>query len=84
MKKVQLTELSEDAQQLLADAEQGGLVVEDEGGKARRVYAYTEPTNAERAVAWDRLKAFQKKVQESFDEQGIAEDDLDRLLQEDD
>ena len=86
MKRVRLTELSDDTRRVLADAEQdGGLVVEDERGRARsRVYAYPEPTEAERRAAWDRLKGFQKKVQQSFDEQGVSEDDLDRLIQEDD
>ena len=84
MKKIRLTELSEDARRLLTDAEHGGgLVVEDEGGQARRVYAYPEPTEAERETAWDSLKGFQKKVQQSFDEQGLTEGDLDQLLQED-
>jgi hypothetical protein len=84
MKKIRLTELSEDARRLLADAEQGGgLVVEDERGKTSRVYAYPEPTEAERQTALDGLKGFQKKVQQSFDEQGVSEDDLDQLLQED-
>ena len=80
-----MTELSEDARQLLADAEQGGgLVVEDDGGKARRVYAYPEPTTEERSEALERMKSFQDKVQRSFDDQGVTEDDLDKLLQEDD
>ena len=35
----------------------GGLVLEDEGGKAHsRVYSYPEPTEAERDAAWDGLK----------------------------
>ena len=85
MKKVPLKDLSADAQRLIADAEQaGGLVVEDEQGRPRsRVYAYAEPTAAERQTAWDRLRDFQGKVQQSFDDQGVSEADLDQLLQED-
>ena len=85
MKKVPLKDLSEDVQRLIADAEQaGGLVVEDEQGQTRsRVYAYPEPTVAERQAAWDRLRDFQGKVQQSFDDQGVSEADLDQLLQED-
>ena len=85
MKKIPLKDLSEDVQRLLADAEQaGGLVLEDEAGQARsRVYAYPEPTVAERQAAWDRLRDFQGKVQQSFDDQGVSEADLDQLLQED-
>ena len=86
MKKIRFNDLSEDTRRVLVEAEQnGGSVVEDEGGKARsRVYAYPEPTEAERQAAWDGIKDFQKKVQQSFDEQGCTEDDLDQLLQEDD
>ena len=58
--------------------------VEDEGGQSRRVYAYPEPTEQDRASALEGMKAFQKKVQKSFDEQDVTEDDLDQLLQEDD
>lgn len=85
MKTVPFTGLTEDARRLLTDAEQaGGLVVEDENGRARsRVYAYREPTEAEREAAWQRLRGFQNKVQQSFDEQGVSEDDLDRLIQKD-
>lgn len=86
MKTIRLNQLSEDARQLLTDAEQGGgLVVEDEGGQARRrVYAYKEPSDAERRAARERMRGFQEKVQQSFDEQGVTEDDLDQLLQADD
>ncbi len=85
MKKILRTELSEDARKLLADAEQGGgLVIEDERGQTSRVYAYPEPTTEERAAALDSIKSFQDKVQQSFDKQGVTEDDLDKSLQEDD
>jgi hypothetical protein len=84
MKTIAFNALSEDARQLLADAERaGGLVVEDEEGRARsRIYAYPEPTEAERQAAWDRLHIFQEKVQRSFDSQGVSEADLDRLIQD--
>ena len=83
---MQLNQLSDDARQLLSNAKQGGvLVVEDENGQARsRVYVYKEPSEEERQAAWGRLRGFQKKVGQSFDEQGVSEDDLDQLLQEDD
>jgi hypothetical protein len=86
MKTVALNDLSQDIRQLLTDAEQsGGLVVEDENGRARsRIYAYAEPTEAERQAAWGRLQGFQEKVQRSFDAQGVSEADLDRLIQDDD
>ena len=82
MKTVPLSGLSEDARRLLADAEQaGGLIVEDENGRPRsRVYAYPEPSQAEKEAARERLRAFREKVQQSFNEQGVTEDDLDRLL----
>lgn len=84
MKKVPLKGLSEDTRRLLSDAEKaGGLVVEDENGQTRsRVYAYSEPTDQQRDAAWGRIRSFQNEVQQSFDEQGVSEDDLDRLLQE--
>jgi len=85
MKKIRLTEMSEAERRLLTDAEQsGGLVVEDDRGQTRsRLYAYREPTEVQRQAAWEGMKDFQKNVQQSFDEQALTEDDLDRLLQED-
>jgi hypothetical protein len=85
MKTVLLKQLSEETRQLLSDAERaGGLVVEDEDGRARsRVYAYPEPTEAERQAAWKRLREFQNNVQQSFDELGVRDEDLDRLIQDD-
>ena len=79
MKKVRLNELSDDTRRLLAEAEQdGGLVVEDERGQARsRIYAYPEPTDAERQAALKGMQQFQKKVQQSFYEQERTERDLD-------
>jgi hypothetical protein len=73
LKTVALNDLSQGIRQLLTDAEQaGGLVVEDENGRARsRIYAYPEPTQAERQAAWDRLRSFQENVQQSFDSQGV-------------
>ena len=50
----------------------------------RRVYAYPEPTKQQRAAALEGLAGFQEKIQQSFDAQGVTEDDLDRLLEEDD
>jgi hypothetical protein len=85
MKHISLKGFSEDTRRLLIEAEKaGGLVLEDESGQTRsRVYAYPEASEAQRDEAWGRIRKFQQEVQQSFDEQGIGEDDLDQLLQED-
>jgi hypothetical protein len=78
VKTISIKQLSEDVRELLSDAEQsGGLVVEDENGRPRsRIYAYAQPTEAQRQEAWERMRGFEKNVQLSFDEQGVNEDDL--------
>jgi hypothetical protein len=84
VKTVSIKQLSQDVRELLSNAEQaGGLVIEDENGRPRsRIYAYPEPTEAQREAAWARMQEFQKNVQQSFEEQSVSEDDLDRLIQE--
>ena len=82
---MRLTELSEDARRLLADAEQGGgLLLEDEGGQTRRVYVYREPTNTEREEALEKLRVLQKNAYASMNEHGKTEDDLMREILKDD
>ena len=86
MKKVPLKELSEDTRRLLADAEEaGGLVVEDEQGQpCSRVYAYADPSEAERQAAWERLRQWQAKAEASMKKHGVTEDDILRVVLEDD
>ena len=86
MKKIRFNDLSEDTRRVLAEAEQdGGLVVEDERGQARsRVYAYREPSEAEREAAWGRLRQWQAKAEASMKKHGVTEDDILRVVLEDD
>lgn len=86
MKKIQFNDLSEDTRRVLAEAEEsGGLVVEDEGGHARsRIYAYREPTESERQAAWERLRQWQVKAEASMRKHGVTEDDILRVVLEDD
>jgi isopentenyl diphosphate isomerase/L-lactate dehydrogenase-like FMN-dependent dehydrogenase len=48
------------------------------------VTPYYRANDQERAAAWQRLEALQQEVGRRMVEKGITEDDIDRVLQEDD
>ena len=85
MKSVKLAELSDDVRSFLSQAgEGGGVMVEDETGRARySVAPYHQPTSEERAAALKWLEQTQRKSRQAMEAQGVTEDDLDRVLQED-
>ena len=86
IRKVALRELSKDVRSFLTQAQNGeGIVVEDEMGRARYgIIPYTEATAQERKEAWKRIKRLQRKVGKAMKAQRITEEDVERLLLEDD
>lgn len=87
-KKIRESEVSEAVRAFLQEAfEGGGVVIEDESGRARGgvfPYTYYEASEQERERAWQWLQQLQQRVGRSMREQGITEEDADRVLQEDD
>lgn len=86
MKKVQINELSEPIRLFLEQLRDGeSIMVEDENGRLQcGITPYFKATNEERQQAWRDLEELQDRVAASMDEQGITEEDVDRLLQEND
>jgi hypothetical protein len=86
MRESRLDQLDQSLRQQLAAIDNDeAIVIEDKNGQARRgVIPYRRPTAAQKQRAWERMQAFQKKVQESLDKQGMTEDDLTRELLNDD
>jgi hypothetical protein len=84
MKTIELAELSEPIRSFLVRASQEkDLVIRDETGRTHyRVVSFSVPTPEERERAMKELARIQQRVGEAFREQGLTEDDLDRLLQE--
>jgi hypothetical protein len=72
MKKVVLSKLSEPVRAFLEQVKGGeAIMVVDEHDRLDCVITpYFEASPAEQAPASERLRAFQQKVQQSFDEQG--------------
>lgn len=85
MTKVRLNEVSDDVRVFLDRAfSTGGLVVEDESGRARGgILPYFEATDPEKRQAWQELERLQLKVAASFARQGVSEDAIDQALRED-
>ena len=85
MKSVKLTELSEAVRSFLREAfEGGGVVIEDDSGSSHGgVFPYTRASAEEQAESWGRLQALQKRVGDRLRKQGKTEEELDRILQED-
>ncbi|MGH7202172.1 MAG: hypothetical protein ACREJB_16325 [Planctomycetaceae bacterium] len=83
---MRLTELSEDVRAFLDQARQGnGVTVEDETGQARYSIAPChQPTVQERSEAMKRLQQLQQQTRRAMVERGVTEEEVDRLLQEDD
>lgn len=77
-----LKDLSDDVRSFLDDSD-SPIEVIDEAGEVRYV-VYRRPTDVEKTAALDRLRAIQKKTHDAMTSQGITEDDIDRVLQEND
>lgn len=86
MDKVRLNDVSKDVRAFLDRAfAGGGVLVEDETGRARGgILPYFEATDAEKRRAWKGMERLQRKVAASMKRQGVTEQDIDRVLLEDD
>lgn len=86
MDTVRLNEVSDDVRTFLNRAfSGGGVLVEDESGRARGgVLPYFEASDEEKRLAWQGMERLQQKVAAAMKRQGVTEDDIDRVLQEDD
>ncbi|MFV2073840.1 MAG: hypothetical protein ACC742_14460 [Thermoanaerobaculales bacterium] len=86
MKTVRLGELSESVRKVLAATGQDeSVVIEDENGQARYgIIPYRRPTDEQKQRAWEKLRKLQNKVTRSMEEQGVTEDDVMRVILEDD
>ncbi len=84
MKKVAINELSQSVRSFLDQVQNGeAIVIQDEQGRSRYgVVPYVEAAPEEQKVAWKEIEAIQRKVGENMKKRGQTEDDLDRLLQE--
>ena len=85
MKKVRLTELSEPLRMFLNQVLQsGGVEIEDESGRIRGSFVpYRDPTPEEERRADESLEQLRKKTGEATEKHGVTEEDIDRVLQED-
>jgi hypothetical protein len=85
MRTVRLDELSESVRKVLAaTGEDESVVIEDENGRARYgVIPYRRPTDEQKQRAWEKLRKLQDKVARSMEEQGVTEDDVMRVILED-
>jgi hypothetical protein len=86
IRKVALQELGKDVRSFLSQTQDGeGIVVEDEMGRALYgIIPYTEATAQEKKEAWKRIKRLQRKAGKAMKAQRISEEDVERLLLEDD
>lgn len=84
MEKVVITQLSEPVRLFLDHVnQQEGMLIEDESGRARYgIVPYQEASPEERRRASQRLQVLQKKVGDRLRVAGKTEEDLDRLLRE--
>jgi len=83
MKKIRLNDLGEPFQKAVADGEP--LVVEDDQGEARySVHRIGKPTEQQKEEALRGLRKLQEKADASMKKHGKTEDDLMRVILEDD
>lgn len=85
-KNLKISELNEPVRILLDQMQADDIVtLEDEQGRARFIIApVVRASPAERAAALSRLRHLQEETRQSMQGQGVSEEDVDRLLQEDD
>lgn len=85
MKTVKMTELNEAVRQFLDQAkDEDAIRVEDDSGKPRYTVArFYRATEEERAAALARLAEVQKNIRRRMEAAGKTEEELDRILRED-
>jgi hypothetical protein len=84
MQKLRLNDLSDPVRDFLAPASKGEvIVVEDEAGSVTySVIPVVHPSSEQKRQAWNRILRLQQKVGESMRRQGVSEDDIDRVLRD--
>ena len=84
LRKIKITELSESVRSFLDEVRSGGgVIVEDESGRPRYgVSPYDQATEDERQAAWLRMRRLQREVRLRMEAEGKTEEELDRILQE--
>jgi hypothetical protein len=82
---VKLADLSDDVQSFLGQAnEEGGILVEDdEGNPCFSVAGFRRPTPEQRRKALEELAEIQRNVRLQMEADGRTEEELDRIIQED-
>lgn len=86
MKAVKLSELPDEVRLFFEGIQSGDVVtVEDEQGRSRfSIAALFRASDEERAAALSRLRQLQEKTRQAMQASGVTEEDVDRVLQEDD
>ncbi len=86
MQKLRLSQLSEAVRSFLTDALKGdGFVIEDDDGEPQGGFVpYRYPTDAQKQEAFAGLRRLWEHTDKAMHESGVTEDDIDRVLQEDD
>ena len=85
MKKVRLNDLGEPFQKAVAEAGGEPLVIEDDQGEARySVHRIGKPTEQQKAAALQGLRKLQEKSDAAMKKHGKTEDDVMRVILEDD
>ena len=85
MKKVRLDDLGEPFRKAVEEAGGEPIVIEDDDGEARfGVVPYRKPSDQQKQAAWEKLKEYQRRAAASMKEHGVTEDDVMRVILEDD
>jgi hypothetical protein len=86
MRKVQISELSDDVRGFLSGAvEDGGVVVEDDNGLPQvSVYSFRPPSTEEKQRAEASLQRLREKTGKALQESGVTEEDVVQAILEDD
>jgi hypothetical protein len=86
MQRIRLNDLTDAVRLFFSDALQGeGFVIEDEAGQPRGGFVpYHRPSDEQKQRALADLRRLWRHTDKAMRESGVAEDDIDRVLQEDD
>ncbi len=85
MKKVRLNDLGEPFRKAVAEAGGEPIIIEDDDGQARfGVVPYRKPSDQQKQLAWEKLKEYQRRAEASMKKHGVTEDDVMRVILEDD
>ena len=85
MKKIRLKDLGEPFQKAVGDAAGEPFVIEDDQGEARySVHRIGKPTEQQKEEALQGLRKLQERADASMKKHGKTEDDLMRVILEDD